>query len=51
MKKTHPDTVVRQALDGVEAGAEEILADAVTVAIKASLSGQQTAYLNPPEIV
>ena len=51
MQKTHPDAVVAQSLDGVEQGAEEILADAVTVAIKASLSGQQAAYLSPAEIV
>lgn len=51
MRKTHPDAVAKQALDGVEAGAEEVLADAATAAVKASLSGQQAAYLYPPEIV
>lgn len=50
MQKTAPEAVARQALDGVEAGVEEVLADAVTVAIKASLSGPQAHYLNPPEI-
>ncbi len=51
MKKTHPDAVVSQSLDAVEAGVEEVLADAGTVELKASLSSRQPAYLNPPEIV
>jgi NAD(P)-dependent dehydrogenase (short-subunit alcohol dehydrogenase family) len=51
MVKVHPDFVVSQSLDAIEAGVEEVLADAGTVALKASLSSQQPAYLNPPEIV
>jgi NAD(P)-dependent dehydrogenase (short-subunit alcohol dehydrogenase family) len=50
MQKTSPDLVVAQSLDGVVNGAEEILADAHTIALKASLSGAQPQYLNPPEI-
>lgn len=51
MQKTSPEKVVAQSLDGIVEGAEEILADAHTIALKASLSSQQPQYLNPPEIV
>lgn len=51
MQKTSPRSVARQSLDGVEADAEEVIADAGTVAVKASLSGSRAAYLNPAEIV
>jgi NAD(P)-dependent dehydrogenase (short-subunit alcohol dehydrogenase family) len=51
MQKISPEEVVRQSLAGVELGTEEILADASTIALKASLSGNEPQYLNPPEIV
>jgi hypothetical protein len=38
---------VIQSLDGLEAGLQEVLADKGTRAIKASLSTEQAAYLNP----
>lgn len=51
MQKTDPRMVVRQSLDGIEVGEEEVIADEGTVAVKASLSGSQAAYLHPAEIV
>jgi NAD(P)-dependent dehydrogenase (short-subunit alcohol dehydrogenase family) len=50
MKKASPEEVVSLSLDGVEGNIEEVLADETTKSIKASLSQQQTMYLNPPEI-
>jgi hypothetical protein len=38
------------SLDGVEAGKEEIIADEGTLRTKASLSGAEAFYLNPPAI-
>jgi hypothetical protein len=35
--KTDPATVVAAALDGIEAGASEVLADAIATQVKASL--------------
>jgi NAD(P)-dependent dehydrogenase (short-subunit alcohol dehydrogenase family) len=49
--KVQPSEVVIQSLDGVEAGLEEVLADIGTRAIKASLSTEQAAYLNPQTVV
>ncbi|MFI6990480.1 hypothetical protein [Nonomuraea wenchangensis] len=37
MDKLTPETLVSRALDGLEAGVAEILADEVVVALKASL--------------
>ncbi|TWO72844.1 SDR family oxidoreductase [Caenimonas sedimenti] len=45
MPKSTPESVVRQALDAVEAGQEEVLADDVTRQVKASLASAQSAYL------
>lgn len=45
--KVQPSEVVIQSLDGVEARLQEVLADNGTRAIKASLSTEQAAYLNP----
>jgi NAD(P)-dependent dehydrogenase (short-subunit alcohol dehydrogenase family) len=49
MKKANPREVAARALDGLERGQEEVLADEVTVAVKASLSGAEPVYLNPPQ--
>jgi len=48
--KTAPSTVAGLSLDGVEAGKEEIIADEGTLRTKASLSGAEAFYLNPPAI-
>lgn len=50
MQKTSPRTVAQQGLDGIEQGREEVLADAVTASVKASLGGADAVYLNPPDI-
>lgn len=47
MQKTQPSAVVKLSLDGLEAGNEEVLADAGTVAVKASLADGHSAYLRP----
>jgi hypothetical protein len=36
---------VRLAFDGLEAGADEVLADEATLQVKQSLSGASAAYL------
>ena len=45
MPKSTPQAIVQAALDGLEAGAEEILADEATRQVKQSLSGASPAYL------
>jgi NAD(P)-dependent dehydrogenase (short-subunit alcohol dehydrogenase family) len=45
--KLSPDDVARAALDGIEAGQEEILVDDATRQVKASLSTASPAYLAP----
>ena len=45
MPKSTPESVVRQALDALAAGEEEVLADNPTRQVKASLSAGQSAYL------
>ena len=47
--KNDPADVVRQALDGVEAGELEVIADADTAAVKAALSGDPAALY--PDVV
>ncbi|MEJ8825576.1 SDR family oxidoreductase [Variovorax humicola] len=42
--KASPDDVARQALEGVEAGQIEVLADALTRQVKQSLSSEAPAY-------
>ncbi|MFZ6647283.1 SDR family oxidoreductase [Undibacterium sp. TJN25] len=51
MQKVSPQEVAAQTLDGLEAGTDEVLADASTRAIRQSLSSKEPAYLFPPEIV
>lgn len=43
--KTSPDEIVRAALDGLEAGLEEVLADERTRTLKAGLTATRPAYL------
>lgn len=43
--KSSPEQIVAQALDGLEAGADEVLADALTQQVKQGLSAQPGVYL------
>jgi NAD(P)-dependent dehydrogenase (short-subunit alcohol dehydrogenase family) len=43
--KSTPEAIVRAAFDGLEAGAEEVLADELTRQVKLSLSSPTPAYL------
>ena len=43
--KSTPEQIVRLAFDGLEAGADEVLADEATLQVKQSLSGASPAYL------
>ena len=45
MPKSSPEAIARYALDALEAGAEEILADEATRQVKLSLSSSAPAYL------
>lgn len=47
--KTAPDVVVRQALDALEAGASEVLADDITRQVHAGLSANPAVYLQALE--
>jgi short-subunit dehydrogenase len=51
MQKVTPEDVSAQTFDALEAGKEEVLADKGTRAIKRSLAGEETFYLDPPDIV
>ena len=46
--KLSPDVLVRRTFDGLEAGAEEVLADERTVAVHAALSADPGVYLLAP---
>jgi NAD(P)-dependent dehydrogenase (short-subunit alcohol dehydrogenase family) len=46
--KSHPDAVVRLALDALEAGAEEILADDISRSVKKGLSADKGVYIGIP---
>lgn len=48
MPKSSPDVVVRHVLDAIEAGAEEVLADERTRAVKQGLSAEPGVYLVTP---
>jgi NAD(P)-dependent dehydrogenase (short-subunit alcohol dehydrogenase family) len=48
--KTAPRDVASQALDGVEAGAAEVLADDVTRGVKANLAGEPMAFPAPAPV-
>lgn len=43
--KTSPDEIVRLALDGLEAGLDEVIADAPTQQVKQGLSAAAASYL------
>jgi NAD(P)-dependent dehydrogenase (short-subunit alcohol dehydrogenase family) len=43
--KVTPESVVKSALDGLEAGAEEVLADEITRQVKRGLSAEPPVYL------
>lgn len=43
--KTSPEDIVKRALDGLEAGADEVLADEPTRQVKAGLTAAQPSYL------
>jgi NAD(P)-dependent dehydrogenase (short-subunit alcohol dehydrogenase family) len=45
MPKSTPEAIVARAFDGLEAGAEEILADELTRQVKQGLSAQPAVYL------
>jgi hypothetical protein len=46
--KTSPDEIARIALDGLEAGLEEVLADDRSRTVKAGLTAPRPFYLPPP---
>jgi NAD(P)-dependent dehydrogenase (short-subunit alcohol dehydrogenase family) len=46
--KTSPEDVVKRALDGLEAGLEEVLADERTQLVKQGLTAPRPSYLPPP---
>jgi NAD(P)-dependent dehydrogenase (short-subunit alcohol dehydrogenase family) len=50
MKKTSPRVVAQRSLDGIRDGLDEVIVDESTAALKASLSGSEAQYLNPPAI-
>ncbi len=47
MPKSSPEEIVARAFDGIEAGAEEILADELTRQVKAGLVAEPPVYLLP----
>lgn len=48
MPKSTPEEIVRRALDALEAGAEEVLADEFTQQVKRGLSAEPGVYLRDP---
>ena len=45
MPKSTPEAIVERALQALEAGAHEVLADEMTKQVKAGLSAEQAVYL------
>lgn len=43
--KTSPELIVQRALDGLEAGADEVLADEITQHVKQSMTAERPGYL------
>jgi NAD(P)-dependent dehydrogenase (short-subunit alcohol dehydrogenase family) len=43
--KSSPAEIVQRALDGLESGADEVLADAITLRVKAGMTAVQPSYL------
>ena len=46
--KTRPEDIVRRALDGLEAGEDEVLADDVTLQVKRGMTAARPSYLPQP---
>jgi NAD(P)-dependent dehydrogenase (short-subunit alcohol dehydrogenase family) len=46
--KASPEAIVKQALDGIESGLDEVLADDITVQIKRALTAPRPGYLPQP---
>lgn len=47
LPKSPPDLIVRRALDALEAGADEVLADDLTKQVKQGLAAEPAVYLQP----
>lgn len=47
MPKSTPEAIVERALQALEAGALEVLADEITQQVKVGLSAEQAVYLAP----
>lgn len=47
--KQTPDAVVNAALDALEAGESEVLADDLTRMVKGGLSGTPASYMSQPQ--
>lgn len=45
--KTSPEKIVQRALDGLEAGLDEVLADELTVMVKNGMTAARPSYLQP----
>ena len=45
--KTSPEKIVQRALDGLEAGHDEVLADELTVMVKNGMTAARPSYLHP----
>lgn len=43
--KSNPEEIVKRALDGVESGADEVLADALTLQVKRGMTAARPSYL------
>jgi NAD(P)-dependent dehydrogenase (short-subunit alcohol dehydrogenase family) len=43
--KSSPDEIVKRALDGLESGADEVLADEITVQVKRGMTAPRPSYL------
>lgn len=43
--KSSPETIVKRALDGLEAGLDEVLADELTVQVKRGMTAARPSYL------
>ena len=45
--KSSPEEIVKRALDGLEAGLDEVLADELTLHVKSGMTAARTSYLPP----
>jgi hypothetical protein len=46
--KTSPEEIVRRALDGLESGLDEVLADEITLQVKRGMMASRPGYLPQP---